>query len=417
MKKLKTIFSPRNLIVWLFALVLVFTVPKLNEPIMSDTDAIVTMMCVDEKDGKVDLAVSVLAPAEGKTPKYEIYSGSGESIGEATDNISLMLGKDVAFAQCEILAVGENVSNTGIMKVLDYMTRTKKVGRNAYLIQFTGEPADFGKAITTLSMNKSIGLEKVLSFDERYVLAQDSNVEEFYIGYYSPVSLGIVPLIKLETEETDNSIEVSSSGSGGSSSSGGQAQQSASSSGGQEEKQYIVNDGTMTMFKFGKKHLELAPEMVKKANFFINNSQKGTLIIKNVKDELYDDVNAVINILKKKTKLKPKFENGIPVMDANVEMTVFVEEVEDNTPTKNMLHRNQDFLTDAVIKKIKEKVTADMEECITYCKENDIDLLGVFKNFYSFKNREFEEYFKRTGEKNYLDAVKFNINVKVNSEY
>ncbi len=417
-KKLKTIFSPRNLCVWLLAIVLVFTIPNLNEPIMSDTDAIVTMICVDDKEGEVEVAISMLSPAEGKTPKYDIYSGSGETLGEAVDKISLMLGKDMAFAQCEIMAVGEGISEKGVMKVLDYMTRTKKVGRNAFLISFTGETAEFANAVVTLSMDKSISLDKVISFDQRYVLAQDSNVEQFYIGYYSPVSLGIMPVLKLAKTESPSSIEVSSSGSNqGSGGSTGTSSGGSSSGGGEQEKQYLVNDGTMNMYRKGKKFLEISPEMIKKANFFINNSQKGTIVVKDVKDELYNGVDVVINILKKQTKLKSKFKEGIPVMETSVEMTVFVEEVVDDNPTKNMLQRNQNFLTDVLIEKLKDKVKADMMECISYCKENDVDLLGVFKNFYSFNNKEFEKYFEETGIEKYLDAVEFNIDIKVNSEY
>ena len=47
MKKLKTIFSPRNIAAWLLILVLIIAVPELDAPAMSKTEAIVTTLCVD----------------------------------------------------------------------------------------------------------------------------------------------------------------------------------------------------------------------------------------------------------------------------------------------------------------------------------------------------------------------------------
>ena len=70
MKKLKTIFSPRKILVWIFLFILAVTVPEFAKPAMSQTEAIVTMMCVDYVDDKFSLSASILTPAEGKKANY-----------------------------------------------------------------------------------------------------------------------------------------------------------------------------------------------------------------------------------------------------------------------------------------------------------------------------------------------------------
>ena len=156
MKKLKTIFSPRKLILWLFLIILIITVPEVTKPAMSETEAIVTMMSIDKVDDKIKVATAVVTPASEKKANYEVYSGVGETVGEAVENVSLALGKSMGFAQCEIMAFGEQLSSDGIMSSLDFMTRTRKVGRNALLINFSGDVEEFQQAVVNLNIEKSL---------------------------------------------------------------------------------------------------------------------------------------------------------------------------------------------------------------------------------------------------------------------
>ena len=78
MKKLKTIFSPRKLIVWLFLIVLIITIPEITKPAMSETEAIVTMMSIDKIDENIKVAMSVLTPAAERQQNFEVFSATGK---------------------------------------------------------------------------------------------------------------------------------------------------------------------------------------------------------------------------------------------------------------------------------------------------------------------------------------------------
>ena len=124
----------------------------------------------------------------------------------------------------------------------------------------------------------------------------------------------------------------------------------------------------------------------------------------------------VINIVKKDTKLTPRFEGNRPIYDIELSLTIIIDEVVEEGPNENLLRRNQDFFTDALVEKIKEQVGEDMYSIIDYCKTNDIDLLDVYKRFYALKNREFEDYLSRVGIENYLNDIQYNITIDVKSE-
>lgn len=411
-KKLKSIFSPKKLVLWLSILILIFTVPAFNKSALSQTQAIVTMLCVEKEEDMIKVAATVLTPSQDKKANFQVYSGEGETLGYAVDSVSLAIGKEMGFAQCKIMALGENICSQGVMQVLDYMTRTKKVGRNAVLVTFTGDVVDFTQSVANLNLEKSLRLDRIVSFDKRYILTQDSNIETFYIGYYSPISLGLMPKIKLGTSDEFNAIEVANSGT---SSNSGSTESTSSSTGG-EDKKFIINDGTVSLFKDGRHYIDMTLDEVKKANIFVNDAQKGTIVVEGVSDHIYNDAKVVVNILKKDISIKPDFKDGTPIYKTDVSLTVFIDEVIEENPSERLLRRNQDFLTNALIEKIKQKMESDMREIISYCQNNKVDLLGVYKHFYALKNKEFEEYLSKVNEENYLDGIDYQINIEVKSE-
>ena len=405
-EKLKHIFSPRSVIIWVFILIVIATIPEFTEPAMSQTEAIVNMLCIEkvgEKNFKV--ATSVLTPAKEKESNYQIYSGSGETVGEAVENVSLAIGKEMGFAQCEIMAFGNNICEDGILSSLDYLTRTRKVGRNAILINFTGDGTEFAQTVSNLSKEKTLKLENIMNFDKRYILSRDSNIDSFYKGYFSEISLGIMPQVKLENSEKDNSIEVQASST----------DNSTSLSKNQENK-YLLNDGTMSVFKKGKKVLEIEPSMVQKINLFLNLSQEGTLKVENVTDEIYNNATIVFDLSNKSISLKPEFKNNKPIYNVEIDLTILVEEVMEEQPNTSFLRRNKEFLTPTAIEKLKDTIQSEMQTVIAFCKEHKIDLLNVYRQFNRKKYKDFQTYYHQVQE-NYLNDIEFNINVKVKSAY
>ena len=403
---LKQIFSPRRLIVWLFLIILILTVPEITRPSLSQTEAVVTMLCVDKKDDLIQVATTVLTPAQEKTANYEIFSGTGETIGEAIDNIALSMGKEMGFAQCEILGFGDKLCEEGIIPSLDFFIRTKRVGRNAVLLNFTGEAKEFAQAVADMSMKKALKLNDVLNYDNRYILIEDSNVDSFYRGYFSDISLGIMPQIKFDVNETDNAIAVQ----------GASNESAPLEKNKQKAEKFLINNGTIIVFKNGKKDLTIEPEMVKKINLFVNSAQEGVVKVENVYDDLYNNASVILNIQKKDTKIKTNFEDGKPVYEVKTNLTLLIEEVVSENPDKNFLRRNKDFFTPTLIKTIEEQVLKDMNEAIEFCKENKVDLIDVYRHFNALKHKEFDVYLKDKKE-DYLQDVEYKTSVKIALSY
>ena len=118
----------------------------------------------------------------------------------------------------------------------------------------------------------------------------------------------------------------------------------------------------------------------------------------------------------KSLKVKTDFKGGIPIYTTDIELEVYVEEVLNEEPTNNMLKRNREFLTIALINKMEEKIKTDMQEIISYCVENEVDLLGIYKTFNAKNHKKFKKYIKNVGIQKFLSKIEFKTNVKINSE-
>lgn len=412
MKKLKTLFSPRKMIVWLFILMLLIGIPELTKPSLSQTQALVSMLCVEKKEDEYEIAATILTPGQERKVNNQVYTGKGKTLGEAVSHVSITLGKEMAFAQCEIVAFGEKICEESVIPAIDYMTRTKRVGRSAILINFTGEASDFAQAVTKLSEEKALRLDQIMHFDERYILSKNSNIDSFYKGYYSPIKTGIMPQVRVEDSEQTGAIEVKAAAQGGSA--GGQSE--SSSSGGGESKKYLVNDGTTCVFYDGIKKFELDPDQVKDINILQDNEQEGVLKVEGVTDEIYNDATIVFALTKKKIKLTPKFEGEIPVYEMDVEIRVLVDEVIDKEQSRKFLRRNKEFLTPTALNKLNETLYQKMMDTIEFCKQNEIDLINVYKEFNAKHYKKFQKYYEEKQEK-YLDDIDYRINIEINSAY
>jgi len=217
-----------------------------------------------------------------------------------------------------------------------------------------------------------------------------------------------MPQIKLTSEETPTAIQIPS--------------KSAHSSGNkstneQQDKKYLINDGTTCVFKEGKLNLVVSPENMKRVNIFLNDAQKGEITIYNVTDHLYNDATVVCNLIKKEINLKPSFKGDKPNYLAKLDLVIVVEEVDEKQPTNKFLRRNKDFVTPTVVEKLKQTVKTEMESIIEYCKENKVDLIGVYRNFYHREHKKFKEYVESVGLDNYLNNVDYQIDISVTTEY
>ena len=417
MQKFKQIFSPRKMVIWVSIVVLVISFQYTNQPAQSQTQAIATALAVEQtEDNMIEVSAVILTPIPASTSKRKAYTAKGYDITNAINNISLQLGKQIGFGQCDIMAVGDKLCETNALKALDYLTRTKRVGRNAVLINFSGKTEDFANCVVQINDSLSLKVSEIINFNREYITATETNIESFFRGYYGELGISTMPKIKISETEMDNSIPIkiqeASSSQSETSGSGG------SSSGGGGKELYFKNDGTTAIFRDGKKFTEIKPEEVKYINLMQPETVLGTFILENVNSNLFKDARVVIDLTNKEMEYKLDFDNGKPKVKYDIELYIMIDEIIEAEKTENLLHTENWFVDDSVVNGLQAKVKENLNIVVQKLKDENMDIIEIYDKFYKFKNKQFTTFLNSLESKqDFLKDVIFDYKVTIHSSY
>ncbi|MBO5910046.1 MAG: hypothetical protein J6Q15_00905 [Clostridia bacterium] len=417
MQKFKQIFSPRKMVIWVSIFVLVISFQYTNQPAQSQTQAIATALAVEQvENNMIEVSAVILTPIPASTSKRKAYTAKGYDITNAISNISLQVGKQIGFGQCDIMAVGDKLCETNALKALDYLTRTKRVGRNAVLINFSGKTEDFANCVVQINDSLSLKVSEIINFNREYITATETNIESFFRGYYSDLGVSTMPKIKVSETEMDNSIPIkiqeTSSSQSATSGSGG------SSSGGGGKELYFKNDGTTSIFRDGKKFTEIAPEEVKYINLMQPETVLGTFILEHVNSDLFKDARVVIDLTNKEMKYKLGFENGKPKIKYDIQLYIMIDEIIEAEKTENLLHTENWFVDDSVVNGLQSKVQENLDIVVQKLKEEKMDVIKIYDRFYKFKNKNFTKFLDTLENKqDFLKDVIFDYKITIHSSY
>lgn len=417
MQKFKRIFSPRKMVIWVSIIVLIISFQYTNQPAQSQTQAIATALAVEQVDNNmIEVSAVILTPIPASTSKRKAYTATGVDITSAINNISLQVGKQIGFGQCDIMAVGDKLCETNALKALDYLTRTKRVGRNAVLINFSGKTEDFANCVVQINDSLSLKVSEIINFNREYITATETNIESFFRGYYGDLGISTMPKINISETETNNAIpikvEEASSSQSEVSGSGG------SSSGGGSKELYFTNDGTTSIFRDGKKFTEIEPDEVKYINLMQPETVLGTFILENVNSDLFNDARVVIDLTNKEMKYELSFENGKPKIKYDIQLYIMIDEIIEAEKTENLLHTENWFVDDSVVTGLTNKVKENLSSVVTKLKDQNMDIMDIYDKFYKFKHKKFAAFLNTLeNEKDFLKEVIFDYKITIHSSY
>ncbi len=407
------------MIIWVSIFVLIISFQYTNQPAQSQTQAIATALAVEQtEDNMIEVSAVILTPRPASTSKRKAYTANGYDITNAINNISLQVGKQIGFGQCDIMAIGDKLCETNALKALDYLTRTKRVGRNAVLLNFSGKTEDFANCVVQINDNLSLKVSEIINFNKEYIVATETNIESFFKGYYGDLGVSTMPKIKVSEIESSNAIPIKVDDSSSEGASGGGIDEGASSSSGKSKELYFTNDGTTSIFRDGKKFTEIQPEEVKYINLLQPENVLGTFILENVNSDLFENARVVLDLTNKEMKYKLNFDNGKPRIKYDIQLYIMIDEIIEAEKTENLLHTENWFVDDSVVSGLKNKVQENLDIVVQKLKDDNMDIIEIYDKFYKFKNKKFEKFLNSLeNKKDFLKDVIFDYKITIHSSY
>lgn len=421
--KIKKVFSPRRLIIWLSIIGLIFSFQYTNQPSQSKTQAVVSVLVADINDeDKVEVSAIIVTPIANSSSKHFAYTGEGGTIAKAIQNVSLQLGKEMGFGQCDVMALGDKLCETNALKVMDYLTRTKKVGKNSILINFEGETDEFANSIVYMLDNMGLSLADIIDYNQKNTMASETNVETFLKSFYGDTGLSKMPKLAVKKGETVNAIKIdlsnNSTSAGVSNDQEGLSVDTKTSSGGGtggDNSVYFINSGATAIFKDGKKFLEYTPEDMTYINLLDKTSKNGEFKLEHITSDIYNDATIILRLVNKKVSVKYKFKQDKPYIKYDLDLYIDIEEVVESGKNKNLLMSENWFVDQAVIDGLTELIQTNLRLSMQKLADNSTDVLNFYQQFNKFHNKKWKQIINTTD--NYLEQMQYDFDISIYSDY
>ncbi len=377
--------------------------------------AIITAIAIDLADDEYEVTAQIAVPEatdnNSENKKAQI-SGRGGTIGAAIKNIGDISGWYPNMQFCNVLIIGNELTDGNVIRVLDYFSKTLRVQDSALVITTDKKAKDLLNVSTPLDNISSFALQKILfknpGFDNDVA---ETDIKTFCMNYYSESQSSYMPLVKIEKQDTKTSPDSGSSGGGnGGGASGGSGGGSGNSGTGgfNSDGNSLFVATTTALFYKGVKVGELNENETLAFDALTKNF-RGTTVELN---DVYvggETRNFLITVFRctPKVKLKATAEE----LKLTVDLSVYCKIVDQNAERSDLTYSKNVPLPEAVKEKADEFFINNLNALIEKEKQTKCDFLFLKRKLYQYNYPFYAQY-----KDNLLSVLKTEINVSVTGQ-
>ena len=351
----------KNKIFAVFLLILVLFLPKtLTLPPQIAQIAIITAIGIDTHIDGLEVSAQIIMPKfeEGFNKNLEVASASGASLNDAFKTMEINLGKKLGLAHLGIIIIADDVAqNSDVALMLKPLLIGSDKNINAKLINTTSIAKEMLQVGSGLGASSNIFINDILENNENILLNEQSKLQNFFINYYNNASTNLLPVVSLQDLDGQGLIVEDA-----------------------VVNKTLLIDGSIAIFKEGKKLLQITKEDYDNLTFFTSGK-------KDINFAITDAENGeIINVktIKNKVKYKTTFKNGVPQLHMFNDLNI-------NLENENILN-SAPILTYEIKSQIIGELRVKLASAFNYLKQNNADIFNFYEVFYAFNNDEFKTY-------------------------
>ena len=405
----------KNKTFYIFLLLSIFMFP---EALFQQGDkartAIVTTVGIDKEDDTYEVSILTVIPkgASQLNANLELFSAKDDSVVKALDTIGDSLGKNIGLSHCDCIILSKSVLEEDVCKVFDYFIRNANMSNNASVIVSKTTSKELLEASKSANNLYDLTLKDIVKYSDDDNYNTGMNIESFYKDYYSFDSVAILPL--LEVEKSNNAINSSASNSGeptntssGSSSSSGGSKEAASNNG---ESKNVKNNGESVILKNGKYLNTLSNDEGYIYNLLSPHTKHENITVYGICDNLVTNATETYRVVDKYNFKKVDFKNGKFKVVYYSYLVLKLEEVVMDEYSLKSIEGLEEYITPTVKQNLIATIQNKFANSISEIKRTNQDVLKVGREFYAYKNREWQEFIKNNKD-NYLQNIEFNLHI------
>lgn len=384
----------------------------------SDTSmrAILTKIGVDKVEGGVEVSALTFVPTPNLNyqENYKLINATGATVADAIYKIGYYAGKKAALNLVDTIVVGEEIARDDLLTCLDGLARTKNLSNNTSLICTNDTAKNFLLASLNLNAASDLNIEELVSYSKQNIYINESNLEDFYKGYFYPTKVSSMGYIDLESGDTGLKTKENDSSGNAESSSGDSGSPTASSSenSGEKPKNTIKNEGKVAVFKDGSLKVVLSPTELKGLNWISRNYKRTSVSIKDVNDETFDRANLTFRVSKKRVVNNVYFSGNVPVFESNIHLSLLLDEAHQADADEKMMQSQTVNLSSEIYNKLNEQIKKEFSEGLSVLRENKVDVINSYNTFQNRTGDRFEKFLKSLDDpEDFLNYIIFKIKV------
>lgn len=384
----------------------------------SDTSmrAILTKIGVDKVEGGVEVSALTFVPTPNLNyqENYKLINATGATIADAIYKIGYYTGKKAALNLVDTIVVGEEIARDDLLTCLDGLARTKNLSNNTSLICTNDTAKNFLLASLNLNAASDLNIEELVSYSKQNIYINESNLEDFYKGYFYPTKVSSMGYIDLESGDTGLKTKENDSSGNAESSSGDSGSPTASSSenSGEKPKNTIKNEGKVAVFKDGSLKVVLSPTELKGLNWISRNYKRTSVSIKDVNDETFDRANLTFRVSKKRVVNNVYFSGNVPVFESNIHLSLLLDEAHQADADEKMMQSQTVNLSPEIYNKLNEQIKKEFSEGLSVLRENKVDVINSYNMFQNRTGDRFGKFLKSLDDpEDFLNYIIFKIKV------
>ena len=365
--------------------------------------AIITALAIDKEQDEYKVSAQIAVPEAtdvNSENQKAMINGKGSTVGAAIKDLGDISGWYPKLSFCNLIIVGNGLTETNVIKVLDYFAKTLRIQDSALVVMAEKSAEELLNLSTPLDNIASFAIQKVLlktpGFD-RDIATTD--IKNFCCGHYSLASSAYMPIVKIIEDNSDSQSSSQSS----SSSEGGQSQPSTKTSG-----KKLINAKTTALFKNGKKVGELDQNLTLVFNSLTTSIQGTTIPVDDVPFN-NSTCNYLLKIMRSTHNVKLSADNN--GLTLTLTLNLFCKISDQDAENSDFSLSENSPMPLPLKEKAERQLSADLKELVETIKQTECDFLGIKNKLYRFNNKQYSRL-----KNDYLQHLDTVIKVSVNAQ-
>lgn len=376
--------------------------------------SIITAIAIDKEEDNYIVTAQIAVPEATDTNSENLkaqLNGKGTTVGGALKDLGDLSGWFPKLAFCNLIILGNSLTDTNVIDALDYFAKTLRVQDSALVALAEKSAKELLSATTPLDNISAFALQKIMfktqGFD-RDIATTD--IKSFCSGHYSNNGSAYMPLIKISDSGND-----SSGNSGGGSSSGGSSSSSdggssgGQSQGGQKNQNILFDARTTALFKDGYKVGELDENLTLTFNALNTNFAGTTLPVNDVIDKDGKKSSYLLTVKQSTPKIKVTADENKLTVDLSLKLYCNITDHAIDGSTEALSQNTP--LPKEVKEKIEQTLKAQIEELVLTEKQTGCDFLKIKEKLYRRNYKQYSRY-----KDNFLSVMNYNVSVSVDGQ-